>query len=179
MVAFDHATITAIADKLLAQTGMPDDAIVEVVIDETIPLGRTTVNVDGNTVRVDVEGGAFEDPRQPRQLSPSNVQHVLGRLLFRASDRLNPAFVADGAPPASDEGLTLAQRAAWDTYAEGRLQRLGYSPRPERRRYHFRMRHGFTDVADRVFDRLWNADHLTWADLEAAGAETARASQPA
>jgi hypothetical protein len=34
------------------------------------------------------------------------------------------------------------------------------------------MRHGFSDAADRVFDRLWTSDTLTWADLEAACAET-------
>jgi hypothetical protein len=169
MVSFDTEVIRGIAEKLVDQVGMPDDAVIDVVVDETIPLGRTTMTVDGRHVRIDIEGGALEDPRKLRQLSEYNVQQVLGRLLFRAADRLNPNF---GDAPVTDEALTLAQRAAWDTYAEGRLERLGYSPRQHRRRYHFRMRHGFTDVADRVFDRLWTADGLTWADLEAAGAET-------
>jgi len=32
-------------------------------------------------------------------------------------------------------------------------------------------------VADEVFDRLWAADNLTWADIEAASAE-AMAAKP-
>jgi hypothetical protein len=134
------------------------------------------MNVDGRNVRIDIEGGALEDPRKLRQLSEYNVQQVLGRLFFRAADRLSLTF---GDAPPSDEALSLAQRAAWDTYAEGRLERLGYAPRQHRRRYHFRMRHGFTDVADRVFDRLWSGDNLTWADLEAACAETGATSTAA
>ena len=41
--------------------------------------------------------------------------------------------------------------------------------------------HGFTDVSDRVFDRLWSADGLTWAELVAASeeAEAARPAAPA
>ena len=42
----------------------------------------------------------------------------------------------------------------------GRLERLGYDVRPRSRRlYHFRNRHGFTDVADNAFKRLWAAEH--------------------
>jgi len=170
MVNFDVATIRAISEKLLVEVGMPADAEVDLVIDETIPLGRTVLSVDGRRVRVDVEGGALEDPRRLRQLSELNVTNVLGRLFFRAADRLSPAFA--GAPE-TDEALTLAQRVAWDTYAEGRLERLGHPQRPQRRLYHFRMRHGFSDVADRVFDRLWQSDSLTWDQLVAACDETA------
>jgi hypothetical protein len=35
----------------------------------------------------------------------------------------------------------------------------------QRRLYHFRNRHGFTDVADAVFERVWGADGLSWAEL--------------
>jgi hypothetical protein len=42
----------------------------------------------------------------------------------------------------------------------------------QRRRYHFRNRHGFTDVADAMFERLWNGDGLTWAEIEAACSAT-------
>ena len=57
----------------------------------------------------------------------------------------------------------------------GRVERAGYFAHPDRRRYQFRLRHGFTDVADQAFDRLWAADALTWADIEAVCAETAAA----
>ena len=45
----------------------------------------------------------------------------------------------------------------------------------QRRLYQFRNRHGFTDVADAVFQRLWEGEGLTWADLERACDETAAA----
>ena len=50
----------------------------------------------------------------------------------------------------------------------GRLERLGYRAQRQRRLYHFRNRHGFTDVADAAFERLWTADGLTWADIDRA-----------
>ena len=73
-----------------------------------------------------------------------------------------------------DEGdeLTLAQATAWDTYSVGRMARLGYPVQRQRRLYHFRNRHGFSDTADAVLERLWNADGLGWADIESACAET-------
>ncbi|MEY2567573.1 MAG: hypothetical protein QOE35_2102, partial [Actinomycetota bacterium] len=37
---------------------------------------------------------------------------------------------------------------------------------------------GFSDAADTAFARLWDADSLTWADIEAACAETAAAREP-
>jgi hypothetical protein len=55
----------------------------------------------------------------------------------------------------------------------GRLARLGYPAQRQRRLYHFRNRHGFSDVADAAFDRLWTGDGLTWADIQAVCAETA------
>jgi hypothetical protein len=59
---------------------------------------------------------------------------------------------------------------AWDVYGSARLVRLGhfhYNQR-QRRLYHFRNRHGFTDVADAAFEQLWSGDGLTWDDLVAA-----------
>ena len=60
----------------------------------------------------------------------------------------------------------------------GRLARLGYPPQRQRRLYHFRNRHGFTDAADAAFDRLWAADGLTWAEIVAIS-DDAIARQPA
>jgi hypothetical protein len=93
---------------------------------------------------------------------------------MRTIDRLDPSF---GDAPADDD-MSIELYAAWAIYAVGRLERLGFPSQRERRRYHFRIRHGFTDVADRVFDRLWAGDNLTWADIEAASTE-ALAAKPA
>ena len=76
-------------------------------------------------------------------------------------DRLSEGF--GDAPP--DDQLSLAQKAAWETYSVGRLERLGIPVNQQRWRYNFRNRHGFTDDADAAFDRLWNADNLTWQQL--------------
>ena len=73
---------------------------------------------------------------------------MLGRLLLQALDRRDPAF---GDPP-PDDALSVAHRVAWDVYAVGRLQRLGYRAQRQRRLYAFRNRHGFTDAADAAFD---------------------------
>jgi hypothetical protein len=52
------------------------------------------------------------------------------------------------------------------------MARLGYPVQRQRRLYHFRNRHGFSDTADVVFERLWQAEGLTWADIQAACDET-------
>src|SRR5438552_464571 len=136
-------------------------------VDETSPLGKTEV-LAIDPVTVAIESGAFEDAKRPRHLSERSVRSVLGRLLFRAHDRLDPSFAE--APPDAD--LPLREHVAWDVYAVGRCERLGWRVQKERRRYHFRIRHGFTDVADEAFDRLWAAEGLTWADLRAVCDET-------
>jgi hypothetical protein len=80
---------------------------------------------------------------------------------------------------AGEDALTLPQMVAWDTTAMGRLHALGYDTQEPRRRYAFRNRHGFSDVADGVFNRLWTSTEPTWADVDAACKETATVSQPA
>ena len=47
------------------------------------------------------------------------------------------------------------------------LERFGYAAQRQRWLYHFRNRHGFTDVADAAFERLWNAPSLTWSEIVA------------
>jgi hypothetical protein len=171
MVHFDPARIEALASTLADQIGI--DAPVGIEIDQTTPMGRVWVESIDPIVIKALSGG-FEDPRRPRHLSEDAVTDVLGRLLFRVRDRRDDAF---GDPPPDDD-LTLAQATAWDTYAVGRCARLGYPVNRQRRLYHFRNRHGFSDLADGVFDRLWEAEGLTWADLIAACDETEETRTP-
>ena len=168
MVNFDAARIAVLAEAAADAIGLPADIEVRVEVREASPLGRSRLeSID--PITLNVHGGAFESTTEPRNLSDRAVNDVVGRLLFRAKDRLDPAF---GDPPATDE-LPLPASTAWDAYCLGRFSRLGYDVKKPRRLYHFRNRHGFTDVADATFERLWAADGLTWADIEAACAETA------
>jgi len=163
MVSFDAAEIRALVEKLVGEVGLPPELPVVVEIDETTPMGHAhATSVD--PVVLSLESGALEDPKRPRQVSTEGATDVIGRLLFEVRDRLDPAF---GDPP-EDGDLTLAQASSWQTYCVGRLGRLGHKVQRQRRLYHFRNRHGFTDAADAAFDHLWTADGLTWADIEAA-----------
>lgn len=167
LVEFDAARIVELVAEVADRVGLPPECEVRVEVDERVPLGRTQLT-GLDPITIAVQGGAFENAKVPRTLSDRSVVDVVGRLLFRAADRLDPGF-AD-APP--DDELTLQQHTAWDAYAVGRCERAGYEPQKARRLYHFRNRHGFTDVADRVFERLWSGQGLTWADIDAACAET-------
>jgi hypothetical protein len=171
LVLFDSGRIAELAADVAGKVGVSGDLTIDV--DEPSALGRARV-VSTEPIVLYVQGGAMEDPKRPRQLSERNTCEVLGRLLFRVKDRLDPAF---GAVP-EDDALSLRQVTAWDAYCLGRLKRLGYELSKPRRQYHFRTRHGFTDVADAAFERLWAADGLTWADIESIIAETS-AAQPA
>lgn len=161
-VAYDANEIAALSDELAAKIGIPADSAISIAIDETTPLGRVEV-VSLDPITITAESGAFENPKKPRTFSVHGTTDVLGRVLFRARDALDDAF---GDPPAEDD-LTIAQQTAWDTYAMGRMERLGHDSQRQRRIYHFRNRHGFTDAADAAFDALWTSDDLTWADIEA------------
>jgi hypothetical protein len=172
-VTFDAGRVAELAAKLADKVGIPADSEVRIDIDEASPLGRTKL-VSLDPITISVEGGAFEDAKRPRHLSDKSVIDVLGRLLFRAKDRLDPGF-AD-APDDSD--LTLQQSTAWDTYAVGRCERAGWAPQKKRRIYHFRNRHGFNDVADAAFETLWNATDMTWDELNALVEEVAAAKTP-
>lgn len=174
LVLFESGEIRALVERLVTDVGLPADRLVRVEVDETTPLGNARVASVDPTV-LTLESGALEDAKAPRRMSPTSAADVLGRLLFEVKDRLDPRF-AD-APPADE--LTLAQVAAWQTYCVGRLGRLGYKVQRQRRLYHFRNRHGFTDVADAAFDRLWTASDLSWADLQAISADALAARTPA
>ncbi len=171
LVFFEAEHIASKAGEIAHRVGL--DADIRIEVDEASPLSRIRVrSVD--PVELWAQGGAFEDPKRPRYISERNLAEALGRLILRARDRRDPAF---GEVPADDD-LTLQQHNVWDTYCLGRLERAGYEVAKARWLYHFRTRQGFTDVADATFERLWQADGLTWADLEEARleAEQARAA---
>jgi hypothetical protein len=170
LVAYDGARIRQLVAEVADRLGLPADLLITVSVDERTPLARARLTSLDPPV-LEIEGGAFEAVRHPRQLNEDAVVVTAARLLGRVSDRRDSAFSAGGAPP-PEEQLTLAQADVWDAYCLGRAERLGYATQQPRWRYRFRTRHGFSDVADRVFDRLWMAEHLTWTDLDAACAET-------
>ncbi len=159
LVSFDAALIGRIADDLVDALGI--DRPVQVVVDETTPLGRVRVDI-GDVIAIHVESGAFEDSKRPRQQSEVATTASVGRALLRARDRLSGGF---GETPADDQ-LSLRQVSAWETYCVGRLERLGVPVNQQRWRYNFRNRHGFTDRADLAFERIWTCDGLTWGELE-------------
>src|SRR3954452_3367298 len=174
LVKYDAQEIVAIVSELADRVGLGERDIV-IDVDEKTPLGSSAV-VSLDPITITVESGGFEDAKRLRNLSRESVEGVIGRDLMRTKDRLDPSF---GDPPADDD-IPINDYTAWDTYAVGRLERLGFPSQRERRRYHFRIRHRFTDVADGVFDRLWTGETLTWADIQAASAEavTAKPSAP-
>jgi hypothetical protein len=170
LVEFDSAEITRVANDVADAVGLGADVPVSIDVDEAVMQGRASSRVEGDGVVVEASGGAFESLRKARTFDEARCRSILGQALLRARDRLDPSF---GTPPA-DADLSVREEVAWASYIEGRLDRLGIiRGRPQRRLYHFRVRHGFNDTVDTVFQRLWEADGLTWSDLEAASAEAA------
>jgi hypothetical protein len=163
LVKFDRDELIDVAEKLLVDIGLADLGL-HIDVDETTPLGRAVVS-GSDPVTMAVESGALEDPKHPRELSATGSADLLGRLLLRVRDRRSPGF---GDAP-SDADLSQAHAVAWDVYSIGRLTRLGYKhyDNRQRRLYHFRNRHSFSDAADAAFERLWAADSLTWAEITA------------
>lgn len=159
-VAFDRDEIVVVANRLCVQLGLPADQDLLIEIDEGTPGARAWL-VSVEPMVLHVEGGAFEHTRKVRTFSDVRCADALGRLLYRTLDRLNPDF---GEPP-EDSELTLAQWTTWEIYCVGRLVRLGYEGQRARRLYQFRNRHGFSDLTDTYFERLWSAEGLTWAEL--------------
>lgn len=157
-VAFDSALIRKVGESLVATLGI--DRPVHIRVDESTPLGRISAEL-GDTIKVTVESGSFEDSKRPRQQSEMATTVNLGRILMRVADRLHGGFTETPA----DEELTMAQMAAWETYCAGRLSRRGLRINRQRWVYNFRNRHGFTDAADAAFNQLWAAEVLTWDEL--------------
>jgi hypothetical protein len=171
LVEFDAGEIAALVQQLAEEVGLPPDIDIRVEVDENTPLGAAKV-ASLDPIVLTLESGALEDAKKPRHLDPRASSDVLGRLLFEIRDRRDPAF----ADAPSAEELTLPLASAWQTYCVGRLSRLGHRVQRQRRLYHFRNRHGFTDAADAAFAKLWEGQDLSWADIEATSeaANTAR-----
>jgi hypothetical protein len=159
LVDFDAGVIAREANDVAERLGLAGRSIV-IAVDEDTFLARTIVTL-GDTIRIDAGSGAFEDPKRPRRQSLDGTRLALARALLRARDRLDGGFAA---APADDE-LAVTERAAWNAYIAGRLARAGIARHESRWRYDFRNRFGFTDAADAVFDRIWDADDLDWAGL--------------
>lgn len=172
-VLFDAATIERAMSGLLERLGL-GDRDVRVEVDETSPIARVQVR-PGDPIVVMAESGAFEDARRPRELSELAVVTASGRMLLRLRDREAPGF--ENAP--ADDDLTLSEAAAWDVASIARLERLGYAMNRQRWLYNFRNRHGFTDVADRVFDELWAGEVTSWAELSEQSELALSAKTPA
>lgn len=160
MVFFESAEIRALVERLATEVGLPDELDITVDVDETTPLGSAKLT-SLDPIVLSLQSGALEDAKRPRQLDPRAASDVLGRLLFEARDRRDPAF----ADAPGDGELTLPQSSAWQSYCVARLHRLGHPVQRQRRLYHFRNRHGFTDAADAAFTAIWEGQDLTWADL--------------
>lgn len=161
-VVFDPAQIREVVAELAALLGVPNPIHVEV--DEDTPLARMWASVDGTssdaTITLTVESGAIEDTRRIRQFGPERARESLGRMMLRARDRLRGDFDL----PADGE-LSNEDHAAWNTYASGRLARLGIPVNQQRWRYDYRNRFGFADETDAAFERLWAADDLSWEQV--------------
>jgi hypothetical protein len=170
LIEYDAATIAAIIEDTAALVGIPSSVDIALEVDEELfaPLvGHLSDVVDGKVVMW-ISGGNFEDNRLPRHFSEPQARRDLTLALLRAKDRLSDDFAS--APP--DKELKRAERAAWDTYANGRAARLGVNVRHQASLYEFRLQHGFTDVADAAFQRLWETDHITWDGLREICKET-------
>ena len=165
-VAYDANRIREIASTVAEGVGFGENDEIVIEVDERTFFGRSRV-LSTEPLHLQFESGAFEDAKRPRHLSESGTTESIGVVLHRAFDRRRPDF-AD-APP--DSELSLPQRVAWDAWSAGRCARQGWEISKPRRHYHFRARHGFSDAADAAFEKLWNADSLSWTELSGLSAE--------
>ena len=92
----------------------------------------------------------------------------MARGMLRARDRLRGGF----AEAPADTELSLPQAAIWDTYIMGRIAHMDIQVNKQAWVYNFRNRHGFSDAADAVFEKVWNSSSSTWAELNALSAST-------
>jgi hypothetical protein len=176
VVPYEVPVLAGLIEEAAALVGFPTAVEIDLEVDEDLPhplVFTSSDVVDGRAV-LWMSGGNLEDTHRTRAFSEPAARLELTQMLLRANDRLSEAFAS--APP--DTGLSLAERIAWDTWTHARAGRLGIAVRPDRMRYDFRLQHGFTDAADAAFDRLWDAQTLTWDGLREICKETGAADRP-
>jgi hypothetical protein len=164
LVKFDAAELLAIAQTAAERVGVPAGLTIDIEVDEALPhpLIASASEVGDGTMSLWFSGGSFEDSKHQAVLTPEGSLMELASAFLRGRDRLDGGF--EDAPP--DGEISERQRVIWDTYTEGRLERQGgYLINEPRRRYTYRLRCGFSDVADAEYERLRNADSLSWAEL--------------
>ncbi len=161
-VDFDSSAIAAIAVSSAEATCAEalEGADITVEVDENAQTSRASV-ASLDPISFQVESGALERYARPRTLGDLESALTFARLFLEVGDRRSESF---GAPAVGVE-LSHAHRIAWDTNLFGRASRLGFVAHRPRHRYDFRNRHGFSPPADRIFTRLWSADHLTWSEI--------------
>jgi hypothetical protein len=166
LVKYDAASLLAIAQDAAKAVGVPDDVKIVMEVDEALPgpLIASASEAAPGTLSFWFSGGCFEDPKRQAELQPEMSKTELAAAFLRGRDRLDGGF--EDAP--ADGEITERQRAIWDVYTEGRLVRLGgFLVNEARRRYSYRLRAGFNDAADAEYERLWQADSLSWSELVA------------
>jgi hypothetical protein len=164
LIAYDSGEIAAVVVDLAARLGLANP--IRIVVDETTPMARMSSSLAGTTsdslITIHVESGALEDTKRFTNFNRHHAEVSLGRMLLRARDRLRPDF----ADAPDDDSLSLQQEAAWNTYVNGRLERLGVETNRQRWKYNHRNRFGFSDAVDAEFERLWAANDLSWSALD-------------
>src|SRR5256714_5775743 len=175
LIAYDAKEIASVIDDVVALIGLPSNVEIDVEVDEELPsplTGHTTDVVDGR-IKLWISGGNLEDNKRPRSFSSDQARRDFTYMLLRAKDRLSDDF----AGAASDGKMTRGERSAWDVYSVGRASRLGFPGRRQAQLYEYRLQHGFTDVADEAFERLWKSDHMTWEGIREICKETGAADR--
>ena len=175
LIAYDAAEIREIIEEGAALVGIAPGVDIELEVDEVLfaPLVGHTTDVTDHASKMWISGGNLEDNRRPRTFSAAQARRDLTYMLLRGKDRLSEAF----ADAPDDHTLTRGERAAWDVYAVGRAARLGIPARRPAQLYEYRLQHGFTDIADAAFERLWNAETMTWAGVREICKETGAADR--
>ena len=130
--------------------------------------------VDGRAV-LWISGGNLEDTRQP-----AHVRGRPGPPRPRASCCCGPRTGSRTTSPTRRPTgeLTRGERVAWDIVRDrpGRAARACRSG-ASAQLYDFRLQHGFTDVADAAFERLWDAPTMTCAGIREICKETGAADR--
>jgi hypothetical protein len=164
LVKYDAAELLAIAQDAAKAVGVPEGTSLAIEVDEALPgpLIASASEAEPGKLSFWFSGGCFEDPKRQAELQPELSKTELGSAFLRGRDRLDGGF--EDAP--ADGEISERQRAIWDVYTDGRLVRLGgFVINEPRRRYTYRLRAGFNDVADAEYERLWLADSLSWSEL--------------